>query len=419
MIYRSKKNHDILFLKVISILCASIVPLIVTGPFLPDLMVSCLSIWFLYFTLKNKVYYIFKNVYFYFFVGFWLVCIFSSIFSDNIYFSLKSSLFYIRIGVFSLLIIYLIDQNKKILDYFYYSFIVTFSVVIIDSYIQFFSGFNIFNLPLGQNQRVSSFFGDELILGSYFTRLLPLFIALFVQRQNKKLTEICICLILFLGTYNVVLLSGERFSFLFINLAIFFIFCFISKYLIFKIGVFIILVLSCILFFKIDKIHERWFGPQYTPASVVKSFTSDSEKKYFISEAHDSFIRTSWKMFIDKPVLGQGPKMFRIKCDELKLKKSEIVCSTHPHNFYIQILAETGIVGFLFWISLLIYFIYIILKHAIYRLSCNKQLLSNYQICLFAGLLITIWPLSSNGNFFNNSMMIMYGLQFGFFRNKV
>jgi O-antigen ligase len=413
------KNLKPQTLNYISILCAFTVPLIVTGPFLPDLFISCLSIWFLYFTLKNKIYYIYKNIYFYYFVGFWIVCIFSSILSDNIYFSLKSSLFYIRIGIFSLLIAYLIDQNKIILDYFYFAFIITFTALIIDGYIQFFSGFNIFSLPLGHNFRVSSFFGDELILGSYLSRLLPLFMALFIARQNKKLSEIYISLILFLGTYSVILLSGERFSFLLVNFAIIFIFIFISNYTIYKIALSAMAVLICILFLKDDKVYQRWFGPQYTPASLIKSFSNDSKEKYFISAAHDSFFRTGWTMFADKPILGHGPKMFRIKCDELKLKKPETECSTHPHNFYIQMLSETGIVGFSFLISLLIYFFYIILKHTIYRISFNKKLLSNYQICLFAGLLITIWPLSASGNFFNNTLMILYGLQFGFFKKSV
>ena len=106
------------FFNTISILCACLIPLLVAGPFLPDLIISSLSIWFLYYTLKNKIYYIYKNIYFYFFISFWLVCILSSLLSDNFLFSLKASFFYIRIGIFSLLIFYLIDQNKKNLDYF-------------------------------------------------------------------------------------------------------------------------------------------------------------------------------------------------------------------------------------------------------------------------------------------------------------
>ena len=49
-------QQDIVLIKYISIICACIVPLLVTGPFLPDLIVSSLSLWFLYYSLKYKIY---------------------------------------------------------------------------------------------------------------------------------------------------------------------------------------------------------------------------------------------------------------------------------------------------------------------------------------------------------------------------
>ena len=33
-----------------------------------------------------------------------------------------------------------------------------------------------------------------------------------------------------------------------------------------------------------------------------------------------------------------------------------------------------------------------------------------------SGLLITLWPVVPNGNFFNNYLMILYSLQIGFFK---
>ena len=99
----------------ISILCASLVPLLVFGPFFPDLIVSLLSIWFLYYSFKNKIYSIYQNVYFYIFIAFWLTCILSSLLSENIIVSLKSSLFYIRIGIFALMISFLISLDDWIL----------------------------------------------------------------------------------------------------------------------------------------------------------------------------------------------------------------------------------------------------------------------------------------------------------------
>ena len=38
-----------------------------------------------------------------------------------------------------------------------------------------------------------------------------------------------------------------------------------------------------------------------------------------------------------------------------KYSVSELSCASHPHNTYIQILSETGIVGFIFLIVVLFY----------------------------------------------------------------
>ena len=83
-----KKNMNF-----VSILAASIVPLLVTGPFLPDLILSFTSIWFIFYKIKYRKHYIYKNKDFYFFLAFCLICIISSLLSDNILLSFESSLF--------------------------------------------------------------------------------------------------------------------------------------------------------------------------------------------------------------------------------------------------------------------------------------------------------------------------------------
>ena len=172
----------------LAILISSIIPLLLLGPFLPDLIVSLSSLWFIYFSIRNKLYYKFNNIYFYFFLAFCLICIISSLISENILLSFESSLFYFRIGIFALLISFIIDQDEKILSYFYYSFLITYSSLVIDGFFQYYMGFNIIGYELN-GDRVSSFFDDELILGSYLVRLLPLFFALFLVRKNKNLTS--------------------------------------------------------------------------------------------------------------------------------------------------------------------------------------------------------------------------------------
>ena len=167
-------------ISILSFLSCTIIPLLITGPFLPDLLLSLLSLWFLYYCFANKLYYVFKNKFFYLFSAFCLFCIFSSLLSDNVLLSFESSLFYFRIGIFCILISYLIDKNKKILDYFFYSLIISFSALIIYAFIEYF--FQLNEHPV----RISSLFGDELILGSYLSRLLPLLIGLFFLRRNKN-----------------------------------------------------------------------------------------------------------------------------------------------------------------------------------------------------------------------------------------
>ena len=91
----------------------------------------------------------------------------------------------------------------------------------------------------------------------------------------------------------------------------------------------------------------------------------------------------------------------------------------HPHNFYVQLLAETGIIGFLFLFSALVYVIYSALRQFKSIIFKQTRPLTDYQVCLLAGILITVWPFSPNGNFFNNWLMIIYSLPIGFYLQSV
>ena len=135
-------------------------PFLIWGPFVPDLIVSFTSLVFLFYVCRYKLFVYFTKKPLVFFFIFCIYCILVSIFvADDIGSSFKSSLFYFRIGVFSCLIWYLLEQDKKILSYFYYSLVIIFLVLIVDGYIQFFTGTNIVGLPKA-GYRISSFFGD-------------------------------------------------------------------------------------------------------------------------------------------------------------------------------------------------------------------------------------------------------------------
>ena len=173
-------------ISLINLIISSIVPFLILGPFLPDLIVSFSALFFLYYVFKNDNFFYFNNKPFIIFLFFCIISIICSFGSEDIFFSMKGSLFYFRIGVFSCFIWYLIDKNKNILNYFYYSLILCFSALVIDGYFQYFTGVNLLGLQIN-GIRVSSFFGSELILGSYLSRLFPLLFALFLIKKKKNL----------------------------------------------------------------------------------------------------------------------------------------------------------------------------------------------------------------------------------------
>ena len=385
------------------ILCL-IIPFLIWGPFFPDLLLSMSSIIFLFYVYRNRAFYYFNNKPLIIFFIFCIYCILVSIFiAKDIALSFESSLFYFRIGVFACLIWYLIEKNSKLLNYFYYVLIVCFSALIVDGYVQFFTGANIIGIP-ASDVRLSSFFGDELILGSYLSRLFPLLFALFLVKEKKQL-ELSYVTTLFIFNTGLIYVSGERAAFFLHVLSLIFIFIFSEKYK--KLNILLLtcsLILIAVLTFSFSKIKSR----------MISKTIVDIKKNIFTPE-HDSLIRTAYNMFLDKPLVGHGPKMFRVICKDEKYAVGITPCMTHPHNFYVQLLAETGIIGFSFLFSAFAYVLYCAYRQFKSIVLRQKRYLTDYQVCLLAGILITVWPLTTNGNFFHNWLMIVYSLPVGFY----
>jgi O-antigen ligase len=384
------------------------IPFLIWGPFFPDLIVSLSALVFLVYVVKKKEFYYFNNKPLIIFFIFCIYCILVSIFiAKDRMLSFESSLFYFRIGIFACLIWYLIDKNKKILSYFYYILVVCFSALILDSYVQFFTGINITGLPK-DGARLSSFFGDEFILGSYLSRLFPLLFALYLLKEKNQ-TQLYFMSILFILLAGLIYISGERAAFFLFILSYVFIMFFLEKFTKLKIILSVFsLILIVVLTFNFKDVRDRMV---FNPLSTIK-------KSIFTPE-HDSLISTAFNMFLDKPIFGHGPKMFRVICKDEKYATGVTPCMTHPHNFYVQLLAETGIIGFSFLFSVFAYVLYCAYRQLKSIVLRQKRYLTDYQVCLLAGILITVWPLTTNGNFFHNWLMIVYSLPVGFYLHSI
>ena len=402
--------------KIIYFLLSLLVPLLITGPFLPDLFLSLASFIFLIYLYKKKNLSFFNiwpvNIFFIFCIYIISISVF---FADNISMSFESSLFYFRIGVFSCLIYFLIEKDKSILNYFYFALILSFSILIFDGYLQYFTGENILGYHKYGTARISSLFGEELIMGSYVSRLLPLLYALFFIRK-KTVFEVVFMIFFFLLANFLVFISGERSASFFLILSNLFILILLTKY--FKVRI-IFFLLGCALIATLIMSDARLRQRLIILPAKTMGFIGNSESKYIFTPQHDSLIRTAFNMFKDKPLFGHGPKMYRIKCKEKKYATGITPCMTHPHNFYVQLLAETGIIGFSFLLSVFLYIIYCIYKQLSSFILKKKSYLNNYQVCLLGAILITVWPFSPNGNFFHNWLMVCYSLPIGFYLHSI
>jgi len=95
--------------------------------------------------------------------------------------------------------------------------------------------------------------------------------------------------------------------------------------------------------------------------------------KYIFSQQYNEHYLSAWKMFKDNILIGVGPKNFKVKCKDEKYNFSKLTCSTHPHNFPLQLLAETGLFSFLIYLIVNIVIWYNLFKNLLSKIFYKKK----------------------------------------------
>lgn len=404
----SIKNFN---LKSFLLLLYCLIPLsLVTGSFIPDLFVSIISVTFLYYCLKEKIFSYFNNKFFLIFIIFYFILILSSIINNLIFNNLI--IFYIRFGIFVIATSYLIQTNKSFINILFFSIFFTLLILCFDSYFQYFFGINFSGneypgIYSNDHPRLNSFFGKEYKLGSFIVRLLPFFI--FIYLKTKVVNKFIIFFLLLLLS-GVIFLSGERSSFLLLFIIIFFLF-FYKK----TTTVLFVAILFLILFFLYHYSAQKGNTSRiiHLSSSIFsKSINVDADYKTkfariitdpysLLNTEYKSIYSNSIKIFKDNIFFGSGPKSYRIVCKNYNPE----ACTTHSHQTYLQLLAETGLFGFLLMLFIFFYSLF----------SYFKNIKNNsYVSLIYLGILINIWPMTSSGNLFNNwlSVIIFFPIAF-------
>lgn len=393
--------------KISSIIIYGIPFLILSGPFFSDLAIVIICIFFLIISFKEKLFHLYKNKYFQIFFCFYIYLLARSLFTQDLV-SIKSSLFYIRFGLFALAFYYLLLNNYIDLKKLFFVLLFSLFTVFIDSLIQFYTGFNILGYEILHPSRISSFFYDELILGSFSFRVLILTIPLYFIYYKKKIYSFILLIII----TTLILLSGERSALaLIIIFAVYYLFITTDKIKYFLINILILLSLLIILLSTSESAYKRII-------SVTKeNFYINKEQKIIaFSRVHHQHYSTGYKMFKKNILFGVGPKMFRFKCSDTDYNSGQFSCSTHPHNILIQFLAELGLVGFMF----LCYFYYLLIKNLLnFNNYKNKDKERSFLI-LSLIVILNFFPFLPYGNFLNNWLSIfnIFSISLlGYFKN--
>ena len=299
------------------------------------------------------------------------------------------------------------------------------SFVSFDIIFQYIVGFDLFGFK-SLGERNSGPFGDEIIAGSYLQKFS--FFSIFFIFEVFKKKHFNNPLLIFVITLHLVaiLLAGNKMPmilFLFGCVLIFF----LIKNLRVAISLGMIIFLSIFLIvIKHDSKIKLAYGAFFNEINLLRltetnknSMTTQSTKKikttksektqidifegqiFLKGSGHAGIYRTSIEMWKERPLFGYGLKSFRIKCWEILSKKdsSRLHCSTHSHNYYLELLSEAGIIG----TGLMIIFFLILLKDSFYYLKKYNQK-NNFEMNLLMPVIIIvfleIWPIRSTGSFF-------------------
>ena len=350
--------------------------------------------------------------------------LFSAYILTNAYFKTSDDLklgliFYFRYVLFSLAIFYfckLLDdcKNKK-----YFFLLISFLLIlIIDSLFQFFYGYNTLGFKI-TGDRVSSFFNNELILGSFLVRFMPviLWFIFFLKIDLKK--NIIFSTTFFSLYFITIYLSGGRTSFFLsvvIILGLFIIIKNLRRILSYSI-IILIFFIFITSYFKIGNANtfNRIFVKTYNQITKIEINKSDTKIKKELnkfniySEDHEGHVLLALHLFEKNKIFGIGPKGFRHYCRKVNYAPKIGICSTHPHNILIQIVLELGLIGLAFYIIAAIFVLFNFFK-SIVRHKFNYDYLAFYSITL--GLIINLFPFIPGGNFFNNwiSIILYYNI---------
>jgi len=289
--------------------------------------------------------------------------------------------------------------EKKLLNFRFFFTICSSCVIFVclDLILQLITGTDIFgNQSNPLMYKLSGPFGNEYIAGSYLQRFgffLFFLIPCFVNFKNKN-NLIIILSGFFILVFFSILITGNRMPIILFILMFIILFLYEKKLRKFSL---LFIISSSLLFFATIKFSpqvlsysQHFFNITFQILTFLKEVFILGNDPYitntYIKEFYSGYV--TWKKNL---IIGGGINSFYWNCSEVAGN-----CASHPHNYYLEILSELGIIGFIILVVIFANLLMFIGFRNHLSLDFNKNLIYPFALLFFA----EIFPFKTTGSFF-------------------
>lgn len=375
---------------------------------LADLTVVVVGIFFLYKSFKESKWRWAKDLWFKYSLIF--VIYLATI---NVYISIDASdtffyaITFIRWPIFAAAVYIWIFNSKTALKSFLISLGLLLVFIIVDVWLQFFTGEDIFGYP-SIGVRLTGPLRDNPVVGIFITKFIFILLTslLIFKKFNRSNNRYLFLFLLMIVGFMSVFITGERMSLLLFFSSIPFVLLGFSKD--FTRVLINISLLFTVLLFLILLIGE--FFPQTFERAINSTFYKLSNFKH---SDYGLVYQSTYQAWLNNIWLGGGlhqlKDLYSLYDISLWLnREGEKIIILHAHNHPLSLLAETGLVGLVLYFLIIIQIIRKIFKESYQQ---NNWLKFTLLITL---IYICFWPLMSHFSFQHNWMNAINWLIVGF-----
>jgi O-antigen ligase len=353
----------------------------------------------------NKNYLFLKDI------TFWIVVFFFSTLLINFYFSIDQMNSLTRVLKILLMITFTIQLKQIIQKYpeafeeiIFKSWSIILSLVLIDVVFEIIFGFNMVGIKSSYPGRISSFFGDEHIVGGFLLGFGIFYIcqiSLLLKKYKKLLISIILVLIF------ISLLIGERSNFIKFSIS-----TLIISFFIIKINLKGFLLTIAIFFFTFFSLINLNDSMKYRYKTFFTKTTDNKIGivKYLKNSQHIAHYDAAFKIFQEYPIFGIGLKNYRYESAKKKyqndnLKQTMIRAAMHPHQIHFEFLSETGLFGYISFLILITISLYLSIRNYL-------KFKNIFQLSSIIYIIAFMIPFLPSGSFFSTFTSALFWVNY-------